>query len=102
MWLLDLSFVNVGQTFYGFGWETMLLEAGFLAIFLGAARTPPSGIVILLYRWMLFRTMFGGGPHQDPRRRVLEGPDLPLLPLRDAADAEPAVVVLPLAAEGDS
>jgi len=61
MWLLDLSFVNVGQTFYGFGWETMLLEAGFLAIFLGAERTPPSGIPILLYRWMLFRTMFGAG-----------------------------------------
>src|SRR5215471_20414615 len=25
MWVLDLSFVNVGQIFYGFGWETMLL-----------------------------------------------------------------------------
>jgi hypothetical protein len=61
LWLLDLSFVNVGQTFYGFGWETMLLEAGFLAIFLGSARTPPGAIVILLYRWMLFRTMFGAG-----------------------------------------
>jgi hypothetical protein len=61
LWLLDLSFVNVGQTFYGFGWETMLLEAGFLAIFLGAERTPPSAIVVLLYRWMLFRTMFGAG-----------------------------------------
>src|SRR5215470_3199422 len=34
LWLLYLSFVNVGQTFYGFGWESMLLEAGFLAIFL--------------------------------------------------------------------
>ena len=31
-----LSFVNVGQTFYGFGWESMLLEAGFYAIFLGS------------------------------------------------------------------
>jgi hypothetical protein len=35
LWLLYLSFVNVGQTFYGFGWETLLLETGFLAIFLG-------------------------------------------------------------------
>ena len=44
MWVLYLSFVNVGQTFYGFGWETMLLEAGFLAIFLGsrARRRPRS------------------------------------------------------------
>src|SRR5438874_1797136 len=32
-WLLlswmYLSFVNVGQTFYSFGWESMLVEAGF-------------------------------------------------------------------------
>jgi hypothetical protein len=61
LWLLYLSFVNVGQVFYGFGWETMLLEAGFLAIFLGSERTTPSGIVIVLFRWMLFRTMFGAG-----------------------------------------
>ena len=31
LWVLYLSFVNVGQTFYGFGWETLLLEAGLLA-----------------------------------------------------------------------
>ena len=61
LWVLYLSFVNVGQTFYGFGWETMLLEAGFLAIFLGDGRTVPSIIPILLIRWMLFRTMFGAG-----------------------------------------
>src|SRR5687768_17609943 len=29
LWVLYLSFVNVGQTFYGFGWESLLLEAGF-------------------------------------------------------------------------
>ncbi|HEX4682218.1 MAG TPA: hypothetical protein VH277_05885, partial [Gemmatimonadaceae bacterium] len=29
LWLLYLSFVNVGQTFYGFGWETLLCEVGF-------------------------------------------------------------------------
>jgi hypothetical protein len=61
LWLLYLSFVNVGQVFYAFGWETMLLEAGFLAVFLGDARAEPSAIVILLFRWMLFRTMFGAG-----------------------------------------
>ena len=61
LWALYLSFVNVGQVFYGFGWETMLLEAGFLAIFLGGRRTEPSVIVIFLIRWMLFRTMFGAG-----------------------------------------
>ena len=28
MWALYLSFVNVGQTFYAFGWESILLETG--------------------------------------------------------------------------
>lgn len=38
LWLLYLSFVNVGQTFYAFGWESLLLEAGFLRSFLAGAR----------------------------------------------------------------
>ena len=33
LWILYLSFVNVGQTFYGFGWESLLLELGFFTIF---------------------------------------------------------------------
>ena len=36
LWALYQSIVNVGQTFYGFGWESMLLEAGFFAIFFAA------------------------------------------------------------------
>ncbi|HEY2806788.1 MAG TPA: lipase maturation factor family protein [Gemmatimonadales bacterium] len=61
MWMLYLSFVNVGQTFYAFGWESLLLECGFLAIFLGARDTAPPVIVIWLFRWILFRLMFGAG-----------------------------------------
>lgn len=61
LWVIYLSFVNVGQTFYGFGWETLLLEAGFLAIFLGCRNTTPPFLVILLYQWLLFRLMFGAG-----------------------------------------
>jgi hypothetical protein len=61
LWGLYLSFVNVGQIFYGFGWETMLLEAGVLAVFMGSERTAPSPIPIYLVRWMLFRVMFGAG-----------------------------------------
>jgi len=61
MWLLYLSFVNVGQTFYGFGWETLLLESGFLAIFLGGWTTQPSMWLVWMYRWLLFRVMFGAG-----------------------------------------
>ena len=30
MWFLYMSIANVGQMFYGFGWEMLLLEAGFL------------------------------------------------------------------------
>ena len=61
LWVLYLSYVNVGLTFYGFGWESMLLESGFLAIFLGSADTEPRAIMIWLFRWVLFRVMFGAG-----------------------------------------
>ena len=61
LWVIYLSYVNVGQTFYGFGWETLLLEAGFLAIFLGSEKTTPPFLVILLFQWLLFRLMFGAG-----------------------------------------
>jgi hypothetical protein len=61
LWALYLSIVNVGQTFYGFGWESLLLEAGFLAIFLGPADVAPPLPVIVLLRWLLFRVEFGAG-----------------------------------------
>ena len=61
IYLIYLSFVNVGQTFYGFGWESILLEACFFCIFLGGARVLPQAIPIWLFRWLLFRIMFGAG-----------------------------------------
>jgi Lipase maturation factor len=61
VWVLYLSFVNIGQTFYGFGWETLLLETGFLTIFAGGSATTPNTVVIWLWRWVLFRVMFGAG-----------------------------------------
>ena len=61
LWVLYISFVNVGQTFYGFGWESILLEACFYAIFLGSRRQTPQTIGIWLLRWLLFRVMFGAG-----------------------------------------
>ncbi|HYW43634.1 MAG TPA: lipase maturation factor family protein [Bryobacteraceae bacterium] len=61
LWLIYLSFVNVGQVFYGFGWESMLLEAGFFAIFLGSRNSAPRAVPIWILRWMLFRVMFGAG-----------------------------------------
>jgi hypothetical protein len=69
LWFLYLSYVHAGQIFYGYGWETLLLETGFLAIFLaplGRAgpfprSAPPSPIVIALLRWLSFRIMLGAG-----------------------------------------
>jgi hypothetical protein len=66
LWALYLSFVHVGQIFYGYGWETQLLETGFIAVFLcpvrsvrplPAAATPK--IAVWLLRWLVFRVMIG-------------------------------------------
>jgi hypothetical protein len=61
LWLLYLSVVNVGQIWYGFGWESLLLEAGFLAVFLGNSRVAPPVLVLWLLRWLVFRLEFGAG-----------------------------------------
>ncbi|MBT1072389.1 lipase maturation factor family protein [Pelotalea chapellei] len=61
LWIIYLSYVNIGQTFYAFGWESLLLESGFLAIFLGPSTTEPHWVVIWLFRWLAFRVMFGAG-----------------------------------------
>lgn len=61
LWALYQSIVNIGGRFYGFGWESLLLEAGFLGIFLGNAETEPQWLVILAFRWLAFRVEFGAG-----------------------------------------
>jgi len=69
LWAIHLSFVQVGQVFLGYGWELLLAEAGFLAIFLCPIRDirpfpgrhDPSPIVMVLYRWLLLRVMLGAG-----------------------------------------
>jgi hypothetical protein len=61
LWVLYQSIVNIGGTFYGFGWESLLLEAGFLAIFLGNDATAPPWLIILAFRWLAFRVEFGAG-----------------------------------------
>lgn len=61
LWALYLSIVNVGQAFYSFGWETLLLEAGFIAIFIGSRKIAIPLLMIFLIRWLLFRIEFGAG-----------------------------------------
>lgn len=68
LWFLYMSFVHVGQRWYSFGWETQLLETGFLAIFIVPfldmrpfPKTPPPIPVIWLLRWLTFRLYMGTG-----------------------------------------
>lgn len=61
LWLGYMSITSVGQTFYSFGWEMLLLEAGFLAVFLGSDTQPPPTVVIVLFWWLVFRLEFGAG-----------------------------------------
>lgn len=61
IWVLYLSIVNVGQTWYSFGWESLLLEAGFLVMFLGNDDIAPPVLVLWLARWLVFRVEFGAG-----------------------------------------
>ena len=61
LWILYLSIVNVGQLFYGFGWESLLLEVGFYAIFLNPIKYESSILMVFILRWLVFRVEFGAG-----------------------------------------
>jgi predicted DCC family thiol-disulfide oxidoreductase YuxK len=56
LYVLYLSLCTAGQDFLSFQWDSLLLETGFLAIFLGNSK-----IVVLLFRWLLFRLIFLSG-----------------------------------------
>jgi lipase maturation factor 1 len=56
LYVLYLSLDIAGQDFLSFQWDSLLLETGFLAIFLGNSK-----FIILLFRWLLFRLMFLSG-----------------------------------------
>lgn len=64
-WALWLSLVLVGGEFTAYQWEALLLEAGFLAIFLALfsseGRRSPAPAVTFLLRWLLFRLVFSSG-----------------------------------------
>lgn len=58
LFVLYLSFYKVGQVFFNFQWEYLLLEAGFLAIFLTGG---PNRLLVFLLHWLLFRLRFLSG-----------------------------------------
>ena len=68
LWSCYLSLFHVGQVFLSFQWDILLLEAGFLAIFIAPlirsrcfSDSPPSRIALWLLWWLLFRLMFESG-----------------------------------------
>lgn len=68
-WLLYLSLVNAVPVFLNYQWDALLLEAGFLAIFLApwvlherlSAPREPSRIARWLVWWLIFRLMLESG-----------------------------------------
>ena len=69
LWLMHITIVNSGANVMNYGWEWLTAEVGFLVIFLHpvASRnlyprwTPPSELIIFLFRWCAFRLMIGAG-----------------------------------------
>jgi hypothetical protein len=69
LWLLYLSFLNADFAFLQFQWDNLLVEAGFLAIFLAPNRlllrldrsAEPHPDILFLFRLLLFRLMFSSG-----------------------------------------
>ena len=69
LWVSYLSVVNVGQIFMSYQWDVLLLETGFLSIFISSYKRiskpqsagAPSHILIFLFRVLLFKLMFSSG-----------------------------------------
>jgi len=68
-WVLYLSFISISRDFLSFQWDILLLEAGFIGIFLSPLHVfpeplrnaAPSKSVHFLAKWLLFRLMFLSG-----------------------------------------
>jgi predicted DCC family thiol-disulfide oxidoreductase YuxK len=56
LYALYLSLCTAGQEFMSFQWDFLLLETGFLAIFLGQSK-----LIVFLFRWLAFRLTFLSG-----------------------------------------
>ncbi len=82
LWSFYLSLTLIGREFLSFQWDVLLLETGFLAIFLAPLgflpkihSSTPSRTILWLFRWLLFRLMFSSGVVKlssgDPTWRTL-------------------------------
>jgi hypothetical protein len=75
LFVLYLSLCTAGQDFMAYQWDNLLLEAGFLALFLDS----PADLGVWLFRWLLFRLMFLSGALKllsgDPTWRQLTALD---------------------------
>ena len=69
LFVLYLSTSTPGRMFMTFQWDMLLLEAGFLAIFL----TGGSRIVVWLYRLLVFRFLFLAGARRSSPRATRRG-----------------------------
>lgn len=69
LWAAYLSLAAVCGDFLGFQWDILLLETGFLTIFVvqptklykPASAADPPVVVLWMIRWLLFRLMFSSG-----------------------------------------
>ncbi|SCA59076.1 Lipase maturation factor 1 [Chlamydiales bacterium SCGC AB-751-O23] len=69
LWFFYFSFVHIGQRFYSFGWDILLCEVGFMAMFVAPLyqvsnffkKSPPHILSIWLFRFLAFRIMLGAG-----------------------------------------
>jgi hypothetical protein len=59
-WAFYYSFVAIGQDFMAFQWDSLLLETGFMAIFLNLT-TPPTWPMLLAFWLLLARFMLSSG-----------------------------------------
>jgi lipase maturation factor 1 len=69
LWALYLSFATVCQPWLAFQWDNLLLETGFLSLWLAPLTlydrlrhaVPPSPLALWSLRWLLVRLMFASG-----------------------------------------
>jgi len=69
LWGLYVSFLNVGQAFLSFQWDILLVEVGFLSIWMMPLKWRVTRenwrfdhrLLVWAFRWVVFRLMFGSG-----------------------------------------